>query len=66
MRRVAASLAILVMVFACSPERSAVLAPSMSIGNPINIGSKEPYTLAVIGDTPYGPRSWLSSPTLSR
>ncbi len=64
MRRVAANLAILVLVAACSPERSAVLAPSMSIGNPINTGSKEPYTLAVIGDTPYGPEKLAEFPDL--
>ena len=65
MRRVAASLAMLVMVVACSPERSAAPAPSMSIGNPINTGSKEPYTLAVIGDTPYGPEKLTEFPALT-
>jgi len=28
---------------------------SRSIGNPVNAGSANPLTLAVIGDTPYGP-----------
>jgi hypothetical protein len=36
----------------------------MSIGNPINTGSKEPYTLAVIGDTPYGPAKLAEFPSL--
>ncbi len=65
MRRVAASLAMLVMVVACSPERSAVPAAWMSIGNPVNTGSKEPYTLAVIGDTPYGPEKLAEFPALT-
>jgi len=37
----------------------------MSIGNPINTGSKEPYTLAVIGDTPYGPEKLAEFPALT-
>jgi hypothetical protein len=38
--------------------------PSMSIGNPINTGSKEPYTIAVIGDMPYGPAKLAELPSL--
>ncbi len=37
----------------------------MSIGNPLNTGSKEPYTLAVIGDTPYGPAKLAEFPALT-
>jgi len=36
----------------------------MSIGNPINTGSKEPYTIAVIGDTPYGADKLAEFPDL--
>ncbi len=36
----------------------------MSIGNPINTGSHEPYTLAVIGDTPYGAEKLAEFPDL--
>src|SRR5258705_241353 len=38
--------------------------PSMSIGNPINTGSNEPYTIAVIGDMPYGPAKLAELPSL--
>lgn len=64
MRRIAASLVIVLVAAACSPERTAAPIPSMSIGNPINTGSKEPYTLAVIGDTPYGPEKLAEFPDL--
>jgi len=65
MRRVAPSLVMIVALWAaCSPERTAAPAPSLSIGNPINTGSKEPYTLAVIGDTPYGPDKLTEFPSL--
>ena len=37
---------------------------SLSTGNPINTGSKNPYTLAVIGDTPYGPDKKAEFPSL--
>jgi hypothetical protein len=37
---------------------------SASIGNPVNTGSKEPYTLAVIGDTPYGDAKRVEFPSL--
>ena len=43
---------------------SAPTSPSLSIGNPINTGSKDPYTLAVIGDTPYGPAKLAELPSL--
>jgi Calcineurin-like phosphoesterase len=38
--------------------------PSFTAGNPINLGSKAPYTLAVIGDTPYGPAKFAEFPSL--
>jgi len=38
---------------------------SLSTGNPLNTGSKEPYTLAVIGDTPYGAAKVAEFPSLS-
>ena len=38
--------------------------PSFTSGNPINSGSKEPYTLAVIGDTPYGDAKLAEMPRL--
>src|SRR5690348_7551952 len=38
--------------------------PSFTTGNPINTGSKAPYTLAVIGDTPYGPAKFAEFPSL--
>ena len=37
---------------------------SLSTGNPLNTGSKEPYTLAVIGDTPYGAEKLAEFPSL--
>jgi len=64
MRRVASSLLAIAIVAACSPDRTAAPTPSMSIGNPINLGSKERYTLAVIGDTPYGPEKLAELPSL--
>jgi hypothetical protein len=39
-------------------------APSLSTGNPINTGSLAPYTLAVIGDTPYGDAKLAELPRL--
>jgi hypothetical protein len=39
-------------------------APSFSIGNPINTGSKNPFTLAVIGDMPYGDAKLAELPRL--
>ena len=38
--------------------------PSLSIGNPTNAGSADPFTLAVIGDTPYGPAKMEEFPAL--
>src|SRR5262249_51787690 len=64
MRRIAANLLVLGIVAACSPDRTAAPAPSMTIGNPINLGSREPYTLAVIGDMPYGAQKLDSLPLL--
>ena len=37
---------------------------SLSIGNPMNTGSKNAYTLAVIGDTPYGAAKLAEFPSL--
>ena len=37
---------------------------SLSIGNPMNTGSKNAYTLAVIGDTPYGAAKLAQFPSL--
>ena len=37
---------------------------SASTGNPVNTGSKEPYTLAVIGDTPYDDAKRAEFPAL--
>src|ERR1044071_3209858 len=67
MRRVASSLLIaLALAAACSPERVAAPGtPRFSTGIPINLGSKEPYTLAVIGDTPYGPEKLAAFPALT-
>jgi len=65
MRRTVAMLITLALAVACSPEPSAAPTPSMSIGNPINTGSKDPYTLAVIGDTPYGPAKLAEFPALT-
>ena len=38
--------------------------PAFSIGNPVNTGSKNPFTLAVIGDIPYGPQKLADFPKL--
>jgi Calcineurin-like phosphoesterase len=48
-----------IAVLSCSehaPVTPIVKTPTASFttGNPINLGSKEAYTIAVIGDTPYG------------
>jgi len=67
MRRAAFNYAVafLVLAAACSPERTAAPAtPSFSTGNPINLGSKERYTLAVVGDMPYGTQKLDSLPLL--
>lgn len=52
---------------ACSPPdgSTAPAAPgsaSASIGNPVNLGSKNALTLAVIGDIPYGPAKLAEFP----
>ena len=38
--------------------------PTYSIGNPVNTGANNPFTLAVIGDTPYGPAKFAELPSL--
>ena len=38
--------------------------PSFSIGNPVNTGSQNPLTLAVIGDIPYGAQKIVDLPRL--
>jgi hypothetical protein len=38
--------------------------PSFSIGNPVNTGSSNPFTLAVIGDIPYGAQKLEDFPKL--
>ncbi len=40
--------------------------PSFTTGNPINTGSAALYTLAVIGDTPYGDAKLAELPSLPR
>jgi len=52
---------------ACSPPDVTTApavpdSPSFSTGNPINTGSKNPVTLAVIGDIPYGPAKLAEFP----
>jgi len=67
MRRAAFNYAVVFLAFAvaCAPERTAAPGtPSFSTGNPINLGSKEPYTLAVVGDMPYGIQKLDSLPLL--
>ena len=39
-------------------------APSLSIGDPVNTGSKNPFTIAVIGDMPYGDAKLAELPRL--
>ena len=55
-----------VTVAACNGDRAVTppTQPSLSIGNPINTGSKNPYTLAVIGDIPYGAQKIIDLPRL--
>jgi hypothetical protein len=38
--------------------------PARSIGNPVNTGSRNPLTIAVIGDTPYGSDKLAEFPAL--
>jgi hypothetical protein len=47
-----------------TPLTGAPVSPSFTIGNPINSASKEAYTLAVIGDIPYGPQKLAELPSL--
>src|ERR687888_2409357 len=48
-----------------SARVSAPTPPSFTTGNPINSGSGEAYTLAVIGDTPYGAAKLSEFPSLT-
>jgi hypothetical protein len=54
------------MITGCGADtsRAAPTSPSFSIGNPINTGSKNPYTIAVIGDMPYGDAKLAELPSL--
>jgi hypothetical protein len=64
-RTIIAAVGALALAAACSPDTpSSPTPPSMSIGTPINAGSKEPYTIAVIGDMPYGPNKVVELPSL--
>jgi hypothetical protein len=47
-----------------APSRAASDGAVRTTGNPINTGSKEAYTLAVIGDTPYGDAKVAELPSL--
>ena len=61
------AIALSVGASACSVEPSSLPAPhapAFTSGTPINTGSKESYTLAVIGDTPYGPQKRAEFPDL--
>lgn len=51
---------------ACSQETAPLLptGPSLSTGNPINKGSSEKYTIAAIGDAPYGAAKFAELPDL--
>lgn len=51
---------------ACTTPDAAIhpTRPSLSVGNPTNAGSANPFTLAVIGDTPYGPAKLAEFPAL--
>ena len=51
---------------ACAtPDTTLVPAtPALSVGNPLNTGAANPFTLAVIGDMPYGPAKRDSMPML--
>ena len=54
------------LVSACSTPDTAVAPakPSLSVGNALNTGAANPFTLAVIGDMPYGPAKRDSIPML--
>ena len=47
-----------------TPHAKAQVGPSLTTGNPINTGSKEAYTIAVIGDFPYGAAKLADLPNL--
>ena len=47
-----------------TPHAKAQVGPSFTTGNPINTGSREAYTIAVIGDFPYGPVKLADMPNL--
>lgn len=64
MRRAAYGLLITAVIASCSPEPTAVPVPRFSTGNPLHLGSKEAYTLAVVGDMPYGTQKLDSLPLL--
>jgi hypothetical protein len=51
---------------ACARDHAPLVptAPSLTTGTPINDGSREAYTLAVIGDTPYGAIKLADLPSL--
>ena len=55
-------------VVSCGESRptpaTAPAAPSLTTGSAINSGSSEPYTLAVIGDIPYGAQKLADLPKL--
>lgn len=44
--------------------RHATGSPQLTTGVPVNLGSRAPYTLAVIGDTPYGDAKLAELPRL--
>jgi hypothetical protein len=60
------ALCVTILSTACTTPDTAVhpTEPSRSIGNPINTGSANPLTIAVIGDTPYGPAKLAELPDL--
>jgi hypothetical protein len=61
------SLATCVTLAACAsdtPVSPSGAGPSRTTGLPINLGSREPYTVAVIGDTPYGAAKLAELPDL--
>ena len=47
-----------------TPRLEIAHAPSFTTGNPINTGSREAYTIAVIGDIPYGAQKLAELPDL--
>lgn len=63
------ALFLITVVAACSETPSTTAprvatAPSFTTGNPVNTGSQETYTLAVLGDFPYGPAKLADAPAL--